>query len=153
MVIAVAGATGNVGGALARILAADGHEVRAIVRRAGGRTWPEGVVEVVGDLADGAGLRDAFAGADGAFLLSGYDDAGLVAALREGRVPRVALLSSSSAPTGDLGNAVAAYHLRSEQALRDSAGMDLPAPELLHDQRARVGGGDPRRSARRGAVR
>ena len=32
----------------------------------------------------------------------------------------MALLSSSGAPTGDLGNAVAAYHIRSEQALQDS---------------------------------
>lgn len=120
MVIAVAGATGNVGGALVELLAAEGHEVRAIVRGAGARRWPDGVVEATGDLTDGASLRDAFAGAHGAFLLSGYDDAGLVAALRDGGVARVALLSSGAVPTSDLGNAVAAYHIRSEQALRES---------------------------------
>jgi uncharacterized protein YbjT (DUF2867 family) len=120
MVITVAGATGNVGGALVELLAAEGHEVRAIVRRAGARRWPDGVTEVTGDLTDGTGLRPAFAGAQGAFLLSGYDDAGLVEALRAGGVERVALLSSSSVPTSDLGNAIAAYHIRSEQALRES---------------------------------
>jgi uncharacterized protein YbjT (DUF2867 family) len=35
-------------------------------------------------------------------------------------VSRAALLSSSAAPTGDLSNAVAAYHIRSEQALQQS---------------------------------
>jgi uncharacterized protein YbjT (DUF2867 family) len=118
MVIAVAGATGNVGGALAAILAREGHDVRAIVRREG--DLPPGVEAVLGDLNDPAGLGDALAGADGAFLLSGYDDAGLVAALQRAGVPRVTLLSSSAAPKGDLTNAVAAYHIRSEQALVDS---------------------------------
>jgi uncharacterized protein YbjT (DUF2867 family) len=118
MVIAVAGATGNVGGALVEILAREGHDVRAIVRREG--ALPTGVTAVVGDLSHPDGLGEALAGAEGAFLLSGYDDAGLVAALRQAGVRRVALLSSSAAPTGDLTNAVAAYHIRSEQALRES---------------------------------
>ena len=121
MVFAVAGATGNVGGALVRILVDEGHEVRAIVRDGdAARKLPTGVVAVTGDLSDASGLDDAFDGADGAFLLSGYDDAGLVSAMRRGGVRRVALLSSSAAPTGDLENAVAAYHIRSERALRSS---------------------------------
>jgi uncharacterized protein YbjT (DUF2867 family) len=118
MVIAVAGATGNVGSALVEILAEGGHEVRAIVRAEG--AVPDGVTAVTGDLNDAAGLQSAFDGADGAFLLSGYDDAGLVAAMERGGVRRVALLSSSAAPTGDLTNAVAAYHIRSERALQAS---------------------------------
>jgi uncharacterized protein YbjT (DUF2867 family) len=76
------------------------------------------VSRVIGDLNDAAGLD--FDGADGAFLLSGYDDAGLVGAMKRGGVRRVALLSSSAAPTGDLTNTVAAYHIRSERALQDS---------------------------------
>ena len=120
MVIAVAGAGGNVGGALVEILAGQGHEVRAIVRDGSGRPLPPGASAVTGDLTNAAGLDPAFDGADGAFLLSGYDDAGLVAAMRRGGVRRVALLSSSAAPTGDLANAVAAYHIRSERALEDS---------------------------------
>ena len=119
MVIAVAGAGGNVGGALVEILADQGHEVRAIVRREGAGL-PAGVTAVVGDLNDATSLEDAFMGADGAFLLSGYDDAGLVTAMKRGGVRRAALLSSSSAPTGDLTNAVAAYHIRSERALEES---------------------------------
>jgi uncharacterized protein YbjT (DUF2867 family) len=119
MIIAVAGAGGNVGGALVEILAAQGHEVRAIVR-GNGAGLPAGVTAVQGDLTDATTLEGAFDGADGAFLLSGYDDSGLVAAMRRGGVRRVALLSSSAAPTGDLTNAVAAYHIRSEKALRES---------------------------------
>jgi uncharacterized protein YbjT (DUF2867 family) len=119
MVIAVAGAGGNVGGALVETLAGEGHEVRAVVRKDGARL-PAGVTAVAGDLNDGAGLAGAFDGAEGAFLLSGYDDAGLVAAMKRGGVRRVALLSSSAAPTGDLANAVAAYHIRSERALQES---------------------------------
>jgi uncharacterized protein YbjT (DUF2867 family) len=48
------------------------------------------------------------------------DDAGLVRELKSADVSRVALLSSSAAPTGDLSNAVAADHIRSEQALEQS---------------------------------
>jgi uncharacterized protein YbjT (DUF2867 family) len=121
MVIAVAGATGNVGGALVEVLAGQGHEVRAIVRDASnGRRFPQGVTAVQGDLNRAATLDAAFDGAEGTFLLSGYDDDGLVAAMTRGGVRRVALLSSSAAPTGDLTNAVAAYHIRSERALEDS---------------------------------
>jgi uncharacterized protein YbjT (DUF2867 family) len=119
MVIAVAGAGGNVGGALVELLAAAGHEVRAVVRKAGA-CLPSGVTAVTGDLNDATSLDGAFHGAEGAFLLSGYDDAGLVSAMQRGGVRRVALLSSSAAPTGDLSNAVAAYHIRSEQALQES---------------------------------
>jgi uncharacterized protein YbjT (DUF2867 family) len=121
MIIAVAGATGNVGGALMDILAGHGHEVRAIVRDvSNGRRFPQGVTAVQGDLNQAASLDAAFDGAEGAFLLSGYDDDGLVAAMTRGGVRRVALLSSSAAPTGDLTNAVAAYHIRSERALEES---------------------------------
>jgi uncharacterized protein YbjT (DUF2867 family) len=40
--------------------------------------------------------------------------------MQRGGVRHVALLSSSAAPTGNLANAVAAYHIRSERALEDS---------------------------------
>jgi uncharacterized protein YbjT (DUF2867 family) len=40
--------------------------------------------------------------------------------MREAGVERVVLLSSSAAPTGDLANAVARYHILSERAVRKS---------------------------------
>src|SRR4029453_8315612 len=85
-----------------------------------GRRLPQGVPAGQGDLNQAASLDAAFDGAEGAFLLSGYDDDGLVAAMKRGGVRRVALLSSSAAPTGDLTNAVAAYHIRSERAIEES---------------------------------
>jgi uncharacterized protein YbjT (DUF2867 family) len=121
----VAGATGNVGGALARILVAEGIEVRALVR--GGKQPPEGAQPFEADLGDGATWRSALEGADGAFLLAGYDDAGIVAELQRAGVKRVALLSGSSAPSGDESNVVAAYHIASERAL---AGSGIPSTFL-----------------------
>src|SRR4029450_11656796 len=60
-------------------------------------------------------------GATAAFLLSGYEGIdGSLASLRDGGVERVALLPSRAAPTGKLDNAIAAYHIRSEQAVRES---------------------------------
>ena len=61
----VLGATGQTGGALADLLARDGHVVRRATSRAA--TAPDAVHV---DLATGAGLDAALAGADGAFLLS-----------------------------------------------------------------------------------
>jgi uncharacterized protein YbjT (DUF2867 family) len=85
--------------------------------------WPSGVRAFAVDLNDGASLRAALEGADGTFMLSGYDDAGIVASLTAAGVRRVALLSSGSVPTAHEDNAVAAYHRASEAALRD-AGLE-----------------------------
>ena len=60
----VLGATGQVGGALADLLAAAGHTVRRATSRAAG----DGQVFV--NLVTGAGVADALGGVDGAFLLS-----------------------------------------------------------------------------------
>jgi uncharacterized protein YbjT (DUF2867 family) len=117
-VYVVAGATGNVGGAVTRILAAQGLEVRALVRA--GRPSPPGTRAFAADLADGATLREALSGADGAFLYSGYDDAGIVAELQRAGVRRVALLSGSGAASGDESNPVAGYQIASERALEQS---------------------------------
>ena len=54
-------------------------------------------------------------------MLSGYE--GLtetLANMRDADVERIVLLSSSAAPGGDLTNAVARYHILSEQAVRES---------------------------------
>jgi uncharacterized protein YbjT (DUF2867 family) len=119
--ILVFGATGNVGGAVVRELATAGSKARAVVRDPRRATMPPGVEVVVGDLRETGNLRSALAGVDAAFLLSGYDGIdGLVPELSAAGVERVVLLSSSAAPSGDLSNAVARYHLVSEQAVRES---------------------------------
>src|ERR687891_2627159 len=119
--ILVFGATGNVGGAVARELAAAGAKVRAVVRDPQRAGVPAGVEVVAGDLGDADTLRPALAGADAAFLLSGYGGIdGLVPEMPAAGIERVVLLSSSAAPTGDLANVVARYHILSERAVRDS---------------------------------
>jgi uncharacterized protein YbjT (DUF2867 family) len=117
-VYVVAGATGNVGGALTRILVEEGLEVRALVRR--GKQPPAGARGYPVDLTDGATWREALTGADGAFLLPGYDDEGIVAELQRAGVGRVALLSGSSVVSAGESNAVAGYQLASERALERS---------------------------------
>lgn len=121
--ILVCGATGNVGGAVVHELAGAGSQVRAVVRdpQRARADLPPGVEVVAGDLGDAATLRPALAGAEAVFLLSGYDGIDALAPeMPAAGVERAVLLSSSAAPTGDMDNAVARYHLVSEQAVRDS---------------------------------
>jgi uncharacterized protein YbjT (DUF2867 family) len=117
----IAGATGHVGPELISQLLERGQSVRAIVRdRSDPPDLGDDVETFAGDLRDAETLRSALIGVDGVFLLSGYDDDGLVREMRAADVSRAALLSSSAAPTGDLSNAVAAYHIRSERAMEQS---------------------------------
>jgi uncharacterized protein YbjT (DUF2867 family) len=121
----VTGATGHVGPELVSQLLERGHSVRAIVRdRSEPPDLGEHVETFVGDLRDAETLRPALVGVDGVFLLSGYDDDGLAREMLAADVSRAALLSSSAAPTGDLSNAVAAYHIRSEHAM-EQAGIPV----------------------------
>jgi uncharacterized protein YbjT (DUF2867 family) len=117
----VTGATGNAGGAVVDALRATGAQVRALVREPGRADLPSGVELVQGDLNDARALDAAASGVTGAFLLSGYEglDQSLVRMRRAG-VQRVVLLSSSAAPSGDMDNAVARYHIVSERAVQDS---------------------------------
>lgn len=110
------GATGNVGGAVVELLRARDVRVHAISRKA--RAWPDGVAGVVGDASDPASLAGAAAGMDGAFLMSGYAAEGQL--LTDLGAGRAALLSSSSVPLADGGNAMAAYHRDSEEAVKGS---------------------------------
>ena len=74
MLYAITGATGFVGGVLARQLRDAGHEVRALVRdpaRAAALT-ARGVGLVDGDLADAAALDRLVDGADGLFHVAGW---------------------------------------------------------------------------------
>jgi uncharacterized protein YbjT (DUF2867 family) len=118
--ILVTGATGNAGGAVVRALVAAGAPVRALVRDAGA-ALPDGAEAVAGDLNRPETLAPHMEGVEAVFLLSGY--AGLEQTLADMRavgVERVVLLSSSAAPSEDLTNAVARYHILSERAVRDS---------------------------------
>lgn len=65
----VTGATGFIGGHVARELMANGWSVRALVRpeSAGSPRLPEGADEAVGDLVDAAAVRRACAGVDAVF--------------------------------------------------------------------------------------
>jgi uncharacterized protein YbjT (DUF2867 family) len=118
--ILITGATGNVGGELVRILVAGGHKVRALVRSTQ-TALPAGVEGVVGDLNRPDTLTAALAGVRGVFLLSGYQDMpGVLAEMWRAGVEHVVLLSGSSAPSGDMSNAITRYMVRSETAVRES---------------------------------
>jgi uncharacterized protein YbjT (DUF2867 family) len=119
--ILVAGATGNAGGGVVNGLLEIGADVRGLVRAGSERDLPKGVGAASGDLNDPESLRGPVDGVSAVFLLSGYEgiekSLGLMG---EAGVERVVLLSSSAAPTGDLDNAVARYHILSERAVQES---------------------------------
>jgi uncharacterized protein YbjT (DUF2867 family) len=117
----VTGATGNVGAEVVDALAAADQQVRALVRSDTAPDLPPGVEAVRGDLNRPESLAGALAGVRGVFLLPGYADMdGLLSEVRAAGVERVVLLSGSSAASGDTNNAVSAYMIRSEDAVRAS---------------------------------
>lgn len=127
--ILVAGATGNVGGALVNALVAQGASVRAVTRRPpdGDSPWPAGVEVAVGDLNDPASLADALVGVRGLFLLSGYDrTAELLSRGRAAGLERVVLLGSGAVSDADLEapepntNVIVAYNVETELTVRAS---------------------------------
>jgi NAD(P)H dehydrogenase (quinone) len=76
--IAVTGASGGLGGRVARALAAEGAPLRLIVRDAS--RAPDLEAEVaVGEYRDGAAMRAAFEGAETVYLVSGGESADRVA--------------------------------------------------------------------------
>ncbi|PYC79444.1 NmrA family transcriptional regulator [Streptomyces tateyamensis] len=98
--IAVTGATGNVGRTLVRLLAEAGEPVAAVARRITPADVPPGVRAVAADLADPASLRPALDGAKALFLLvAGEDPAGLLAQAAQAGVARVVLMSSQGVGT------------------------------------------------------
>lgn len=117
----ISGASGNVGGELVRALRAAGEPVRALTRGARPPGVPAHVEIAAADLDQPETLRPALDGVQGVFLLPGYRDMpGLLAEIRTAGVRNVVLLSGSSAGSGDTGNAISAYMIRSERAVLDS---------------------------------
>jgi uncharacterized protein YbjT (DUF2867 family) len=119
--ILVTGATGNAGRGVINGLLELGADARGVVRAGSEDDLPNGIEAATVDLNDPESLAGALEGVSAAFLLSGYEgiDQSL-ARMGDAGVERVALLSSSAAPTGDLDNAVARYHILSERAVRES---------------------------------
>lgn len=112
----IAGATGQVGSAVATELLAAGRQVKVLVRsRSKGQYWTSrGAEAAVVDLGDRAGLADALRGSHGAFVLLPFDlsvddvedhqrrvAASIADAVQEATVPHVAMLSSLGADLAD----------------------------------------------------
>jgi NAD(P)H dehydrogenase (quinone) len=113
---AVTGITGKVGGQVARGLLAKGRKVRAIVRTpAKGEEWAALGCEVaVAGIDDAAGLKDAFRGTEGVFLMTppnydpepGFPDtqrnaAAIHEALEDGSPNKVIFLSTVGAQVAE----------------------------------------------------
>jgi uncharacterized protein YbjT (DUF2867 family) len=109
---AVTGITGQVGGVVARLLLAAGHDVRAVVRDAAkGEIWAKQGCEVaLADVNDQQALQHAFEGTEGVFVLlpptfdptPGFPEARktiatLRAALAAAKPPKVVVLSTIGA--------------------------------------------------------
>jgi len=122
----ITGATGNVGGPLARRLHEQGHPVRVVVRslaRAAG--LPAGIERVVGDLDQPDDVAKAVAGVDAIFLMAvggGTEQAKtMVDAARDAAGPRIVLLSSVGARLEPLSeNPIGAALAARERVLRES---------------------------------
>lgn len=124
MKILVTGATGTVGGSVARLLAPTPHDTTVLVRDPETYDAPDGVEVIVGDLTVAGDVQRALQGVDRAFL-NMADDNGEVFAKAAGQanLGHVVLLSSFTAvtelPLGDA-NIVTARHRAGEQALADA---------------------------------
>jgi uncharacterized protein YbjT (DUF2867 family) len=133
---AITGITGQVGGAVARALLAQGKPVRAVVRdEARGRVWAGLGCEVaVAAMDDAAALASAFAGTAGVFVLPppnfdpepGFpearaENAAVRQALDTARPPRVVCLSTVGAQAEQ-------PNLLSQRTLMEEALGTLPFP-------------------------
>jgi len=123
----VIGATGNVGGPVARQLHDHGQHVRALVRdpSRAAVSLPAGVELTVGDLDDPGSVAKAAAGAEAIFLMQvggGMEQTrAVVAAAQDAAVPRIVLLSSAGARLLPLdGNPMGVALAAREQILRES---------------------------------
>ncbi|MFH9229768.1 NAD(P)H-binding protein [Streptomyces lydicus] len=127
--IAVTGATGNVGRSLVQVLAAAGEQVTATSRGISEGDVPQGVRHQRADLIDPQSLQPVFDGADALFLQSGGPSAHLLSprdildVAKAGGVRRVVLLSSQGVATRPQSASHGGTGRSIEDAVRDS-GMD-----------------------------
>ena len=113
---AVLGASGNTGRVVAETLLSQNKEVRVVVRGIDkGHMWAEAGADVsVADVEDGAALKRAFSGTEGAYVLlppnfsstqvradNGRRTSTIAAAIEAAGVPHVVLLSSIGAQQAD----------------------------------------------------
>jgi uncharacterized protein YbjT (DUF2867 family) len=126
-VIVVTGATGHVGGELVPQLLEREMSVRAVTRRPGAVSFPEGVEVVYGNFDEPGSIEAAFTGAEGAFLMSaqppGSADAPthdllLARAARRAGVRHVVKLSVLDGGAGE--DALGVWHRQAEKAVIDS---------------------------------
>jgi NAD(P)-dependent dehydrogenase (short-subunit alcohol dehydrogenase family) len=97
----VTGATGHVGGPVARQLHEQGHSVRALMRgRSGAASLPAGIELAVGDLDDPDSVSKAVQGVEAIFLMhvgTGTEQTkAMIAAAQDAAMPRIVLLSSAA---------------------------------------------------------
>jgi len=133
---AITGITGNVGGAVARTLLAQGKPVRAVVRDAAkGKAWVDLGCEIaIAEMEDAQALTQAFTGAQGVFVLPppnfdptpGFPEAKAVItavgqALVAARPARVICLST-------VGAQATQSNLLSQRTLMEEAFAALPLP-------------------------
>lgn len=127
MTVAITGATGNIGGAVARALAADGVPFRMVVRDAARAPQLPGADVAVATYADRQAARDAFAGVDVLFLVSGAEARDrldqhrtVVAAAADAGVRHVVYTSFQGA-AADATFTLGRDHFWTEQAIRDTS--------------------------------
>ncbi len=122
----VTGATGNVGGPVARQLHEQGHSVRALVRDPSrAASLPAGIELAVGDLDDPESVSKAVQGVEAIFLMQvggGTEQTKtMIDAARDAAVPKIILLSSVGARLLPLDvNPIGAALAAREQVLRES---------------------------------
>ena len=127
MTIAITGATGNIGGAVARALAADGTPFRMVVRDAARAPELPGAEVAVATYADAEAARAAFAGIDVLFLVSGAEARDrldqhrtVIRAAADAGVRHVVYTSFQGA-AADATFTLGRDHFWTEQAIRDTS--------------------------------
>ncbi|NII41617.1 uncharacterized protein YbjT (DUF2867 family) [Curtobacterium flaccumfaciens] len=127
MTIAITGATGKIGGAVARALAADGTPFRMVVRDASRAPELPGTEVAVATYADADAARAAFEGIDVLFLVSGAEahdrldqHRTVVRAAADAGVRHVVYTSFQGA-SADATFTLGRDHFWTEQAVRDTS--------------------------------